>query len=123
MNGKIIIAGTVGFLAVAFAAFGAHGLPPSLSPAQRGAFDTAVQLHLIHATFLAALSLAPSRRGLHLCFLLTVVGATLFCGALYIFALTGAHAAALFAPAGGLCLMAGWIVFAAAGLGARRDKR
>lgn len=116
MNLRMTIAGVTGFLAVALAAFGAHGLPASLPAAQRHAFDTAAQFHLAHALFLAALSLAPGGRWLRWSYALTLFGVVMFCGALYGFALSGATAVTFVAPIGGLSLMAGWLMFAAAGV-------
>jgi len=115
MNIRMIVAGLAGFLAVALAAFGAHGLPDALPAARRDAFDIAAQLHLAHAIFLAGLALAPASARLRWSYLFVLAGMMLFCGALYAFALTGARAAALIAPIGGASFMAGWILFAAAG--------
>lgn len=123
MNRRMIVAGLAGFLAVAFAAFGAHGLPDSLPPARRDAFDVAAQFHLAHAIFLAGLALAPTNARLRWSYLFVLAGMILFCGTLYAFALTGARAAALVAPIGGASFMAGWTLFAAAGFSPAKASR
>ncbi|MEZ5927670.1 MAG: DUF423 domain-containing protein [Parvularculaceae bacterium] len=117
MNMKLIVAGLVGFLAVALAAFGAHGLPATLPDIQRNAYMTGGQFHLAHALLLAALALGPRSARLAWSYGAILLGTAIFCGVLYAYALTGNGRIAMFAPVGGLTLMIGWLLLAAAGLG------
>lgn len=116
MNVRIALAGLAGFLAVVLAAFGAHALPETLPQAQRSAFETAGVFHLAHAILLTALGLAARRPLLGLAYAVIFAGMTIFCGALYAYALSGDHRVALVAPVGGVTLMAGWLAVMAAGV-------
>lgn len=121
MNVKLAIAGVAGFLAVALAAFGAHALPHSLAAVQRHAFETAGHFHLAHALLLALLALAPATRMRNWAFGFVLAGILLFAGSLYFYALTGARLVTIAAPVGGLSFMAGWLLLAFSGAGARKD--
>jgi uncharacterized membrane protein YgdD (TMEM256/DUF423 family) len=121
MNVKLMIAGVAGFVAVALAAFGAHGLPHNLPALQRHAFETAGQLHLAHALLLSLIALAPASRMRNWSFAFVFAGILLFAGSLYIYALTGARMVTIAAPVGGLSLMAGWLLLAVSGAETRKD--
>ena len=65
----------------------------------------------------AALAARGAARGrATLAALLFQAGILLFCGSLYLLALTGITAFGYITPLGGLCLVAGWIVLALAAL-------
>lgn len=110
------IAGVCGFAAVALGAFGAHALKPTLTALETlEAWHTASLYHLAHSAVLACIVLA--RPAAWLGFWLLVAGIVLFCGSLYVFALTGLKSLAMLIPAGGAGLLAGWICLAFHGRG------
>jgi uncharacterized membrane protein YgdD (TMEM256/DUF423 family) len=51
---------------------------------------------------------------------LFLAGTLLFCGSLYLKALTGWTSASTFAPVGGLCFIAGWLLIALANIYLRK---
>jgi len=107
MNGKIclLVASLALAAAVAFGAFGAHALKSRLSADLLAVYQTAVQYHFWHALGLFALALlmlqwdAPV---LNLAAWLLLAGLILFCGSLYLLALTGARWLGAIAPLGGI---------------------
>lgn len=102
-----------GASAVGFAAWGAHALG-GLEASSVRAFDTAARMHLIHSVVLLVIALwwtrAPSSRSLGLSCGLLILGLLMFCGTIYLRVLAGEAALSRLAPAGGLMLIAGWIV-------------
>ena len=117
MNGKIclLVASLALAAAVAFGAFGAHALKSRLSADLLTVYQTAVQYHFWHALGLFALALlmlqwdAPV---LNLAAWLLLAGLILFCGSLYLLALTGARWLGAIAPLGGIASIAAWLVVA-----------
>ena len=105
------IAAIIGFLGVAFGAFGAHWLKDLLL--KHNALDywkTAVLYHLTHAV---ALLFVASRNPVPLgTWILFVLGIFLFSGSLYLMAITQWRWLGPVTPLGGLCLLAGWIALA-----------
>ena len=101
------LAAALCFLAVALGAFGAHGLKGVLEAnGTLEAWKTAVLYHLAHAIALLALALhGVVNRGA--CYLL-VAGIVLFCGSLYLLALTDVRWLGAITPLGGLCFLGGW---------------
>lgn len=95
------------FLAVAFGAFGAHGLKNILQAnGTSNVWQTAVLYHLAHAIALVALALhGAANRGA--CYLL-LAGIAIFSGSLYALALTNLRWLGAITPVGGLCFLAGW---------------
>lgn len=114
MNSRIVLAGLNGFLAVAFAAFGSHGLPADMAEKLRRAYEAGAEIHLVHAAVLAALAFAPARLGA--AFAILLGGELIFSGSVYAYALTAQTVFAMIAPLGGATLLAGWLAFAWAGL-------
>ena len=117
MNGKIclLVASLALAAAVAFGAFGAHALKSRLSADLLTVYQTAVQYHFWHALGLFALALlmlqwdAPV---LNLAAWLLLAGLILFCGSLYLLALTGERWLGAIAPLGGVASIAAWLVVA-----------
>jgi uncharacterized membrane protein YgdD (TMEM256/DUF423 family) len=105
-----------GFLAVAFGAFGAHGLRARLSPDMLAVFETGVRYHMYHALALmltaAAIGRMGSARLLVAAGWLFAVGIVLFSGSLYALALTGTAVLGAITPLGGLAFLAGWACLA-----------
>ncbi len=102
------IAAVNGALAVAAGAFGAHGLKAMLSPDMLAVFEAGARYHMVHALAMAIAALAGTRwaPGLFL------GGIVLFCGSLYLLALSGVTWLGAVTPAGGVLLIAGWICLA-----------
>ena len=111
-----------GFLAVALGAFGAHGLQARLAPLPDAAarlqwWSTASDYHLAHALALGLVGLVarPSRqRWLRAAGGSFLGGIALFCGSLYVMAVSGVRALGAITPIGGLLLLAGWAALAVA---------
>jgi uncharacterized membrane protein YgdD (TMEM256/DUF423 family) len=105
------ISASIGFLAVALGAFGAHGLQPLLL--QNGTaqiWEKAASYHLVHAVvMLFVASRVPLPK---LAWGLFLAGVIIFSGSLYILAITGIHKLGMITPIGGICLMAGWATLA-----------
>ncbi|WP_020679481.1 DUF423 domain-containing protein [Marinobacterium rhizophilum] len=102
-----------GFCAVALGAFGSHGLRERLTPHMLDVFETAVSYQFYHSlAWLAVVLLSVHRpsRWLHLSGICFGLGILLFCGSLYILALSGIHWLGAITPLGGLAFMAGWLL-------------
>ena len=125
----IVAAGVLGFGAVGMAAVGSHVLGDRLDARALHFVDLAVQMEAWHALALLGCGVWAAggdgsrggwaAQGAGALFLL---GTLLFCGALYVLALTGMSLGPT-APAGGLCLMAGWLLLAVSGLKRPGTKR
>ena len=104
-----------GFIAVALGAFAAHGLKARLAPDLLAVFETGARYQMYHALALLAAAWAcgrwpggwPAAAGWFF-----VAGTLLFCGSLYVLALTGQRWLGAVAPFGGLALLAGWLCLA-----------
>ena len=105
-------------LAVAAGAFGAHGLEKRVSAEALEWWNTAARYHAWHALGLFAVawisqwSARPSRVALAawgLC-----IGLVLFCGSLYLMALTGHRWLGAITPLGGTAWIVAWVVLATA---------
>ena len=108
-RGGLGLAGALGFSAVAFGAFGAHGLRGRLSPAMLDVYRTGALYHLVHAVAALAVALAGERlrRG-RLILTLFTTGIVVFAGSLYALAITGIGVLGAVTPLGGLLLLAAW---------------
>jgi len=101
-----------GFLTVALGAFAAHALRPRVAPDLYTVFQTGVEYHSIHALALLALgnlALHHPSRALHWSGGLMSAGILLFCGSLYLVALTGSRSLGIITPFGGGALLLGWL--------------
>jgi uncharacterized membrane protein YgdD (TMEM256/DUF423 family) len=109
----LLIAAINGALAVAFGAFGAHGLQGRIDAHAIETFETGARYHMYHALAmgLAALALrsgaAPIPASVAAGFFLA--GIILFSGSLYLLALTGMRSLGFVTPFGGLAFLMGWI--------------
>lgn len=117
MKTLLVLAGANGFIAVAAGAFGAHGLRDRLSERHLEVFEIAVRYQMYHALAMVAAAWlvaagAPLARVAGWCF---AGGIAVFCGSLYVLALTGHHKLGAVTPVGGLGFLAGWalMVYAA----------
>lgn len=114
----IFIGGLSGLLAVALAAWAAHGLAPRLGPAEAVMVQSALTMQGWHALALLATGLLAERRNGRLAHWAGggfVLGSLGFCGAIWWRVLTGASLG--IAPFGGTLLMLGWLLLSIAGLG------
>ena len=110
--------GAIGLaLAVILGAFGAHGLRGRLDAYLMGIYERAVFYHFVHALGLLAVPLfvragaLKEGAGSLVCWLL-LAGILIFCGSLYILAVTGIRALGAITPIGGLAFIAAWLVLA-----------
>lgn len=105
------IGAALGFLGVAFGAFGAHALRSRLSVEMLAVWKTANEYHLYHALALVLVGIiarqgrVPGLDTAAGCFL---AGTLIFSGSLYLLALSGERWLGAVTPVGGLLLMAGW---------------
>jgi uncharacterized membrane protein YgdD (TMEM256/DUF423 family) len=122
MDRTFLLAGAVaGLVAVAFGAFGAHGLRGRLTPEMLAVFETGVRYHMYHALALllvAALSrdVAHGGRAIAAAGWLFISGIVLFSGSLYLLAVTGVTVLGAITPIGGVAFLAGWALLAIAAI-------
>jgi len=105
--GALLAAGSV-----VVGAFGAHALKARISADLLGTFETGARYHMYHALALFAVAWAYGRYPgplVELAGWLFIAGIGLFCGSLYILALTGARWLGAVTPLGGLSFIAGWL--------------
>jgi uncharacterized membrane protein YgdD (TMEM256/DUF423 family) len=113
----------LGFLSIAFGAYAEHGLKTKLSPEAFYSISKAVHYQQIHAAMIVAIGFTVilntqylSQRLLHLCGYGFIIGTCVFCGSIYIAALTQLHDAVNLAPLGGATLMISWLLLVWIGL-------
>jgi uncharacterized membrane protein YgdD (TMEM256/DUF423 family) len=118
MNARLAIGTAAAFLllAVAFGAFGAHALKSKLVPDLMAVYQTAVQYHFWHALGLLTVGILllqkPESGALAAAAWLLVAGLAIFCGSLYVLALTGTRGWGAVAPVGGTAFLAAWAALA-----------
>ncbi|HEX7043457.1 MAG TPA: DUF423 domain-containing protein [Burkholderiales bacterium] len=105
-----------GALVVALGAYGAHALKDQAA----ALMQTAVQYHMFHALGLLAIGVAAALKPGSALFLWAaaamLLGIVLFCGTIYVHALTGYRGLSPVTPLGGTAFMAAWLLFAAGAL-------
>jgi uncharacterized membrane protein YgdD (TMEM256/DUF423 family) len=113
----LLIGGALGFLGVAFGAFGAHALKARLSPEMLAVFETGVRYQMYHVFALLIVAAAIGRLGdvrmLAIAGWCFVSGIVLFSGSLYALAMTGVGVLGAVTPIGGLLFLIGWGVLVA----------
>lgn len=122
MQQLLALGGIAGFSAVAFGAFGGHGLRNKLANVPDGAkrldwWQTGASYHLAHAVTIGVAALVAERAPGSLATAAVwafVAGIVLFSGSLYVMALTGLRKLGAITPLGGLALLAGWACLIAA---------
>ena len=118
MNG-LMVCGITLALAVALGAFGAHGLKNRLSEIELAWWYTATEYHFWHGLALGLVALAKQQISksplLTWSARLFLLGLILFCGSLYVMALTNLRWLGMITPLGGLAFIGGWCCFAVAG--------
>jgi uncharacterized membrane protein YgdD (TMEM256/DUF423 family) len=98
------IAAINGALAVIAGAFAAHGLKTRLSADMLSVFETGARYHMYHALAIGLAALVPAPKVAWA----FSMGIVLFCGSLYLLALTSLPILGAITPLGGLCFIAGW---------------
>ena len=120
----VVLSGSLGFIAVAFGAFGAHGLRPRLASLPDGAkrlewWATAANYNLTHALAIALAAWLLQRGGgttATVAGWAFAAGVLLFSGSLYTMTLTGRTELGAITPFGGMLLLVGWGAVVVAGL-------
>ena len=110
----------LGLTAVALSSYASHAMADAAAGDVRR-ITVAIAMQVVHALLLLIIATWLRTGGgalLHAAALSIVVGLALFCGSLYGAVLAGWPTA--LAPAGGVLLMLGWLLFAIAALGTRR---
>ena len=105
-------------LAVAFGAFGAHGLKAHIAPEMMPVYKTGVEYHFYHALGLILVGVTAFRLPGSACLRAAgwamLAGIVLFSGSLYLLALSGSGWLGAITPFGGLAFLIAWGLFAAA---------
>jgi uncharacterized membrane protein YgdD (TMEM256/DUF423 family) len=108
----LLIGAVLGFLGVAFGAFGAHALRARLSADMLAVFETGVRYQMYHTFAVLIVAAAIGHLGrTHLLVAagwLFTAGIVLFSGSLYALALTGVGTLGAITPIGGLLFLLGW---------------
>lgn len=104
----------LGALGVAFGAFGAHAIKPTLMANQSlDTYELAVRYQFYHAFALLIVGLLMEKiesKTLMSAATCMIVGVALFSGSLYALAFKTGKAIAFVTPIGGLFLIAGWVL-------------
>src|ERR1041384_1992167 len=112
----LLLGAVLGFLGVAFGAFGAHALRARLSPEMLAVFETGVRYQMYHVFALLIVAAAIGRIGDARLLLIAgwcfVAGIVLFSGSLYALALSDVRILGAVTPLGGLLFLIGWAVLA-----------
>ena len=99
-------------LSIALGAFGAHLLEGNMDAGLFNIYQKASYYHLPHGLGLIAaglLALHRESRWIQASGWLLFVGILLFCGSLYVLAVSGVRSLGIITPFGGLSFMAGWL--------------
>jgi uncharacterized membrane protein YgdD (TMEM256/DUF423 family) len=107
----LLLASLFGTIAVGLGAFGAHALKSLLESTGRGhTYELAVRYNFFHAlALLGTAALIDKYPGFKTVSWFFAAGILVFCGSLYVLALTNQSAWGAVTPFGGLLLIAGWI--------------
>jgi len=103
-------------LAVAFGAFGAHGLRNVLGAQDQVTFETAVRYQMYHGLALMAVAWAiarwPGSGTAPAAGWAFLVGIVVFSGSLYVLVLAGQRWLGAVTPLGGVAFLIGWLLLA-----------
>jgi uncharacterized membrane protein YgdD (TMEM256/DUF423 family) len=114
----LISAAVLAALAVALGAFAAHGLKGQLSPRMLAAFITGSDYQMTHALGLMLAAWMGQQQSQNPWFrracLAFIIGILLFCGSLYIMALSGIAQLGIITPFGGVSMLIAWVSLAMA---------
>jgi uncharacterized membrane protein YgdD (TMEM256/DUF423 family) len=120
MGRWLAFAGLSGLIAIAVGAFGTHVLAGRIPPTSVSWIATASGYQMVHSLALLGVAILTRDRAgrsatVELAGWCFVAGIVLFCGSLYVLALTGAGPVAWLTPVGGVALMVGWAALARQG--------
>ena len=111
-----MLGGILGFLGVAFGAFGAHALRARLPAEMLAVFETGVRYQMYHGIAVLLVSLAIGHFGSARLLLISgwsfIAGIVFFSGSLYALALTDVRILGAITPLGGLLFLLGWLCLA-----------
>jgi len=117
----LLIGSILGFLGVAFGAFGAHGLRSRLSPDMLAVFETGVRYQMYHVFAILIVAAAIGHLGNARLLVLSgwffIAGILFFSGSLYALALTGVGILGAVTPIGGVLFLIGWAALAVFAIG------
>ncbi|GIO38741.1 UPF0382 membrane protein YwdK [Paenibacillus antibioticophila] len=115
MQTLLVLGGIMMFLAVALGAFGAHALKDKLTPDRMKNYQTGIQYQIAHGLGLLLLGTVQgdtvNTSQITASGWLLTAGIVLFSGSLYVLSLTGIRKLGAITPLGGLCFLAGWVLF------------
>jgi uncharacterized membrane protein YgdD (TMEM256/DUF423 family) len=114
----LIIAAISGMLAVVLGAFGAHALRGQVAQDMMNVYQTAVQYHFYHTLVLLLMGFLAIKlqhnAWLIWSVVLMIAGLLLFCGSLYLLAVSGHRWLGAITPVGGVCFIVAWLLLAMA---------
>jgi uncharacterized membrane protein YgdD (TMEM256/DUF423 family) len=117
----LLVGAVLGFLGVAFGAFGAHALKTRLSAEMLVVFETGVRYQMYHALAIlivaAAIGHIGNARLLSMAGWSFAGGVLLFSGSLYALTLSGVGVLGAITPIGGVLFLVGWACLALFALG------
>lgn len=112
MHKTLSLAAINGFLVVLLGAFGAHALETRIHATLLETWHTSVQYHMFHTLALLGVGLLQRDPALlpplQLTTKLFLAGLILFCGSLYLLALSGLTWLGMITPVGGVLFLAAW---------------
>lgn len=118
MKKFIMTGGIIALLAVALGAFGAHALEDILTKNDyKDVWETGVTYQMSHGLGIILIGILMSKNLLGESKLLNwagnllLIGTILFSGSLYVLSLSGVKVLGAITPIGGVCFLAGWILF------------
>ena len=112
----IIVGSLSGAVSVLLGAAGSHWLQPLIEGDYTDTYSTAVRFHMLHSLFLIIGAIILDRVASNF-FLLaalwfSLLGLAIFCGSLYVLAVTQFSILGAIAPIGGISLIVGWLSLA-----------
>ena len=100
-------------IVIILGAFGAHGLKDILDAYGKSIFEKAVLYQMFHSVGILILGIINEiMPNIHLELVgwAFIIGTIIFCGSLYILAITGIKSLGMITPIGGLLFIIGWII-------------
>ena len=107
----IAVSSIMGFLGVAFGAFGAHALKSNLTPEMMVIFEKGIFYQLIHSSASLAIALSGIEK-FYKPALFFLAGIILFSFSLYLYSVTSIKFFAMITPFGGVSFLIGWLLLA-----------
>jgi uncharacterized membrane protein YgdD (TMEM256/DUF423 family) len=124
MHRTLFIAAVSGLIVVLLGAFGAHALETRIPAALLDTWQTAVQYQMFHTLALVGVGILQREPALQAALqrvaAFFLAGIVIFCGSLYVLALSGLTWLGMVTPIGGLLFLAGWLQLARLCYGAAR---